>query len=120
MNTLFTDQNDHQIDPNKNYYEELVGEGKKFRTQEDLAKKSLYADAHIARLEKENSTKDEAYAKLSAEYNAAASLQEMIKALSQKEQTLDNHAQPEVNNDVQSPAIKPEDIEKMIGERLRQ
>lgn len=42
-----------QVDPNKNYLEDLVGEGKKYKTPEELAKSRIHADLHIANLEKE-------------------------------------------------------------------
>lgn len=42
-----------QVDPNKNYLEELVGEGKKFKSVEDLARGKAEADAHIARVQAE-------------------------------------------------------------------
>jgi hypothetical protein len=59
-------QEEHQ-----NYLELLVGEGKKFKTVEDLAKSKLHADKHIADLQEEleelrqhKSTMDEVLAEL--------------------------------------------------------
>ena len=54
-----TDQgnSDPNLDPNleaKNFLEELVGDGKKFKTSEDLAKSVAFKDSHIARIEREN------------------------------------------------------------------
>lgn len=40
-----------ELDPTKNYLEELVGEGKKFKTVEDLAKGKYMADIHAKTLE---------------------------------------------------------------------
>jgi len=44
------DQNRPLIDPNKNYLEELVGDGKKFRSHEDLARGKAESDLFIAKL----------------------------------------------------------------------
>ncbi len=52
---------DENVDENKNYFEELVGEGKRYKTPEDLAKGKAEADRFIAQLRKE---KDDAMAEL--------------------------------------------------------
>lgn len=39
-----------------NYLESLVGEGKKYKTVEDLAKAKFYADEHIRKIEEENAS----------------------------------------------------------------
>lgn len=44
-----------ELDPTKNYLEELVGEGKKFSSAEALAKSKAEADQFIERLKLENS-----------------------------------------------------------------
>ena len=41
------------VDPNKNYLEELVGEGKKFKDPVALARSKVESDRHIAKLESE-------------------------------------------------------------------
>src|SRR4029450_8159059 len=53
MTDLFSDESDINVDPNKNYLEELVGEGKKFKTPEDLARGKAESDSFIERLQKE-------------------------------------------------------------------
>jgi hypothetical protein len=55
--TLFNDVNDpviKVIDPNKDYYVELVGEDKPFKTNQDLAKAKAESDAFIENLKNEN------------------------------------------------------------------
>lgn len=80
-----------QIDPNKNYLEELVGEGKKFKTVEDLARGKVESDLYI---EHKNRAQDELraeYTRLQNEYNSGQSLKELIDQLkSNKESQNDN------------------------------
>ena len=64
------------IDPEKNYLEDLVGEGKKFASPEELARGKAESDAFIARLQQE-----------------AAEMRDELKARKTMEQVLDqlNH-----------------------------
>lgn len=48
------DTDDNEVDPQKDYLEELVGEGKKFADARELARAKAEADAHIRRIEAEN------------------------------------------------------------------
>lgn len=55
MTNLFDSQTtENTPDPNKNYLEELVGEGKKFKSPEDLARAKAEADRFIEQLKTEN------------------------------------------------------------------
>lgn len=74
-----TNQNDQvQIDPNKNYLEELVGEGKKFKTQEDLARGKAEADAYIEHMKARMDELRQDYTKLHEQHNAGPSLKETL------------------------------------------
>lgn len=50
--TLFVDT-DPVIDDNVNYFDELVGDGKKFADGNAIAKGKIFADQHIVKLERE-------------------------------------------------------------------
>lgn len=79
MNLLDTNQDDQiQIDPNKNYLEELVGEGKKFKTPEELARGKFESDMYIDHMKSRHDELREDYKKLRDEYNAGPSLKELI------------------------------------------
>lgn len=93
---LFSDQ--PEIDPNKNYYEELVGPDKKFKDNEALAKKAIYSDAHIAKVEKENQELSQAYLRVMEENKTKAKLEELINKFDQQRTST---AQPEGNDDRQ-------------------
>lgn len=99
MNLLEDTNQGHQpqIDPNKNYLEELVGEGKKFKTVEDLARGKAESDLYI---EHKNRAQDElraAYMSLQNEYNSGQSLKELIDQLkpNKESQNENTHVVPE-------------------------
>jgi hypothetical protein len=74
-----TDQNDQvQIDPNKNYLEELVGEGKKFKTPEEMARGKAESDAYIEHMKARMDELRQDYTKLRDEYNAGPKLKETL------------------------------------------
>lgn len=54
MDDIFTEtpKSEVTIDPNKNFLDELVGEGKKFKTPEELAKGKVHSDLYISQLQK--------------------------------------------------------------------
>lgn len=86
MNDLFTPPEDtNKIDPNKNYFEELVGEGKKFKDPESLAKGKAEADGYIKILEKkldavntDGETLRNDYLRLKTDYESRAKIEELI------------------------------------------
>lgn len=71
MADLFTENTNLEIDPSKDYFEELVGEGKRFKTPAELAKGKLEADNFIKRLEAEQ-------AELRRELNGRISLEKFL------------------------------------------
>lgn len=83
MNSLF-DQNDEinpQLDQSKNYLDELVGDGKKFKSVEDLARGKAEADLYIETLNKRADQLREDYIKMREEATAQAKLQDLIDRL---------------------------------------
>jgi hypothetical protein len=74
-----TNQNDQpQIDPNKNYLEELVGDGKKFKSPEELARGKAEADMYIEHMKSRMDELRQDYSKLRDEYNAGPKLKETL------------------------------------------
>lgn len=109
--TLFDDQ--INIDENKDYFVELVGEDKKFKTPQDLAKGKAESDLFIDRLQTEN-------AELRKDLKAITTLAELTDkwALMQKQQT-----DPQVFEDNQSQktvseALTPEKLESILNSKL--
>jgi hypothetical protein len=79
-NTLFdqTKTNESPQSEVQPFLTELVGEGKKYKTPEDLAKSRIEADKHIARIERENA---ELRAKVESEENVVAQVDELREEL---------------------------------------
>lgn len=111
MTDLFSDQDDSPvIDPSKNYLEEYVGEGKKFKSAEDLAKAKAESDAFIEKLKSET-------AGLRQELNTRLKLEEAIDRLSSQAPSSE-HEPKAPEQDQGQPAIKPEDIVKAVKDSL--
>lgn len=92
-------------------YEELVGEGKKYHSVEDLAKAYFHADSHIKRLEQEN----EEYR---VKVQAAASVDDILARLkpSQEAPITESHEK----TPRQDSAAAPEDVESIVQKALEQ
>lgn len=79
-----TDQNDQvQIDPNKNYLEELVGEGRKFKSVEELARGKAESDLYIEHMKRQSDELRTDYVKLRDEYNTGPKLKEVLDQLAE-------------------------------------
>jgi hypothetical protein len=99
-----------------NYLEELVGDNKKFKSAEELAKGKYIADNYIQTLESQLDQLRSDYIKLNEEQSAKAGLQELIdKMNSQKPVTPDITKVPDVK-----PTIDPKQIEDLIDSRMSQ
>lgn len=88
-----------QIDPNKNYLEELVGEGKKFKDAEALAKGKYFADQMVEFKNKEYDRLREDYLKLKGELDTRATLEDLLTKMKA----------PETPHTQEAPEAKPFD-----------
>ncbi len=119
---LFQSENDNsqiEFDQNKNYLEELVGDGKKFKSVDDLAKSKAYSDIHIANLERRMDQMREDYIRVKSESESGAKLQELIdlmKTQGTQQQTSSTNTQ--ANDGTQSPVIKPEEIQSLVSNEV--
>jgi hypothetical protein len=95
-----------QIDPNKNYLEELVGEGRKFKSPEELAKGKAESDMYIEHMKQRMDELRQDYTKLRSEYNAGPNLKE----------TLDQYMQELKQSQVANPPIGQEDKSAVLDE----
>lgn len=113
--TLFNEAGDPVIDPNKNYHDELVGEGKKFADDNDLARGKAESDLFIAKLAAENASYRE-------ELTKRKSMEEFVNQIEQvrsKPPATDNNQNP--NGQVPtlpSTVDIPSEVEKVIEARL--
>lgn len=112
--TTLLDDDQSSFDPNKNYIEELVGEGKKFKSVEDLAKGKAESDEYIKMIIKQKDTLSNDYLKLKADYDARASLEEML----DKRQSQEPNANTPNANNNQPQQTDSLDIDKLIESRM--
>ncbi len=113
MTTLFDEPETPVVDEIS--VEALVGEGKKYKTVEDLAKAVVFKDQHISRIETENRGMRE-------DLQGKQRMEEYIERLStlqageQPTNSDGNHSGREGGED-KTPALKLEDIETLIVKR---
>jgi hypothetical protein len=108
---LFEDETNPVIDPTKNYLEEYVGEGKKFKDAAALAKAKAEADAFIERLKNENKG-------LRGQLNQQVTLEAVLDKLNKAKNT---DGEPPPNNqsgDNKPKEVTEDDIEKLLDRRL--
>lgn len=104
------------VDPDKNYLEELVGEGKKFKDPVALARSKVESDRHIAKLESELKA-------IRTDMNSRLSLEELVTKMSSVRPV---DAPPVSNGDAlnsnqnASTQLTPEDLAKIVDERVSQ
>lgn len=109
---------DIQVDPNKNYLEDLVGDGKKFKDVEALAKGKYMSDTYIPVLERQLDELRGDYNKLREEYNAGPKLQELLDQITNKQQLADNTPQINDGVDTKVPAYDPKEIESLVSSKI--
>ena len=124
MNDNLLDQNsgdNETIDTNKNYLQDLVGEGKKFRSPEELARGKAESDLYIKHLERGRDELREDYLKLREESVARQKLEELIGQLESKTQ------QPTSSAETQKPDeknIQPQwdskQIESLVSSKIQE
>lgn len=103
---------DDAVDPNKNYLEEFVGDGKKFSSVEELAKAKAEADAFIERLKGET-------AGLRQELNTRLKLEEAVERLSARQQPPSSEPEPKApEQGTEKKSATPEELETQIQKIL--
>lgn len=110
------------VDPNKDYFAELVGEGKKFADAKALARSKAEADAHIARLEREQAI---ARKELENRMNMEKFMDQLSKTVQPKtaEPIIDPTSGLERNVEqpkVEIKGLSEDDVTKMLEARERQ
>lgn len=90
---------------------ELVGEGKKYKTVEDLARSRLEADIHIKRVETENAEMREKLAK-------AASVEDILAAVKAQGAVSANETPDPEDRTTASPGLTTEQVAKIVAEQV--
>lgn len=105
-------------DPNVNYLNELVGEGKKFKSSEDLAKGKYEADQYVKTLERQLDEMRVDYSKLRDDYNSRAKLEELIDQIESRQQQQQLPSNPPPAVVPQQPSIDPKQIESLVSSKI--
>lgn len=115
---LMEESNDPlKFDPNKNYLEELVGDGRKFKTPEELAKGKYMSDVHISTLERINDELREDLLKTREQAVAAERLQELLNKL---EQNADLTSRNTPSNEDKGPGVDLTQVESLVSSKLQE
>lgn len=101
----------------KNYLVELVGEGKKFQSPEDLARGKYEADQYIEILKKRQDEMREDYLKLRKENEDKAKLEDLIKQM--ETQRLASSETTQANED-RKPAFDPAELDSLVSNKIQQ
>lgn len=109
------------FDENKNYLDELVGEGKKFKDYAALAKGKAHSDHHIEILERRFDDLRGEYEKVLNESKTQAKLQELIDNLETRGKQRDDTNDDTHNvSDDHRPDFDPQEIDKLISTKLQE
>lgn len=120
MEDLFQTNTTLEFDPNSNYVEQLVGEGKKFTDPNKLAFGKLQADQHIERIQRENEA-------MRKEILTRQRLEELVTKLgstveNKQSASNDNNQDSERQDGVDKSltGLTPEQAEQMITTKMRE
>ncbi len=127
MNLLDTNQNDPvQIDPQKDYLEELTRPGGKFdktkyQSEADMykaiARGKVEGDLYIDHMKARQDELRQDYTRMREEYNAGPKLQELIDRFASQQQH-SNSENTLAPNDVKPPVYDPKEIESLVEAKL--
>lgn len=120
---LFQDDNSlPQIDPNKNYLNEYVGEGKKFKTVEDLAKSKFHADTYIPLLERRLDQIEADRLAMKKEIDTRQSVEELVTKLVKNQTTTTQPITPEskVESVVNAAAPDLTKIDELVSTKINE
>lgn len=105
------------VDPNKSYFEDLVGEGKKFKTQEDLAKGKVHADHTVEVMKRRLDQLTADYQKVQEENITKAKLETLYDKFAAL--TSSNEPPANANNQPTPKPLELDNIDDRIAEGIR-
>lgn len=123
MDDLFQTNNDlPSIDPNKKYLDEYVGEGKKFKDPEELAKSKFHADTYIPILERRLDQERAERAELKKEFETRAKLEELIAQLTKTPVTTTPPytLESKVELPVKAPVLDASKLDELMSTKITQ
>lgn len=117
MTETLLDKSDDSLalDPEKDYYLELVGDGKKFKDNKALAYSKMHADLAISLKDRQLDQMRADLESARAEAAARARVEDLVKQLNNP-----NPKQPEVINDTTKPEINMTEIETLVSKKIQE
>ena len=114
-NGLFDETNIPVIDPDKDYYTELVGEGKKFKDEKSLARSKVEADEFIKSLTKE-------MGELKQELNTRARLEDLLTKVVEPKVPPSNveNQTPREENQLPASGLTADQLEEVLNRKLNE
>lgn len=104
----------------KTAMESLVGEGKKYKSTEDAIKALWHSQQHIARLENERAQQQAALNERKNGEDLLALIEQKLKATSNEPPQVVSERVPSNNGTPPVTGITPEDIERLLEQKLAQ
>lgn len=118
--TLFKDTNDQVVDPNTDYLAQLVGDGKKFKTNLDLAKGKVESDNYIQTLVREKDELRADYLRLKEEFDNRARFEDLLDQLKGATQPTTHREQPITDDVSVAPKkIDPNEFESLVSNTVQ-
>ncbi len=87
MDNLLDDKSEPAFDETKNYFEDLVGEGRKFKDEKELAKSKVLGDLYIKDIVRQKDELANSYIELKAQYDAQAKLVDLVDRIGDQKRT---------------------------------
>lgn len=112
-----TPEEPEELDPNKKYYDELVGPNAKFKDNEALARGKAYSDSYIKILERRMDEMRADYLEQREQNMAKAKLQDLIDQYKQQ-QTSSNENTPSERSQ-EKPEFDMDKLDSLISDKLR-
>jgi len=90
MDSLLDNNQEPTFDESKDYFDDLVGEGKKFKDAKELAKSKILGDLYIKDIVRQKEDLAKSYVQLKAEYDAQAKLVDLVDQIGKERNTGDD------------------------------
>jgi hypothetical protein len=117
MSLLDKDDDHIEIDENKDYLSELVGDGKKFKSEKDLARGKYESDLMIETMKRRMDEMREDFLKAQDELKTRASIEEMLDRIASKGQP-DNRDDNHMRKEDEKPVLDPAKLDSLFDEKI--
>jgi hypothetical protein len=118
MDELLNNTQEPLFDETKDYYDELVGEGKKFKDAKELAKSKALGDLYIKDIVRQKDDLAKSYVELKAQYDAQAKLTDLVDRIGNQRSSSDDNLNVTDNRTApEKKSLDLNDIESWYNQR---